>query len=181
MNPTLCSLCATHKPTNSSSPTFHASSAFLHQLPLLLSMTIQTFPSLLKALSYFPLSHSHQMTSSLLSLREWKSSKTNFTYKPTYMVPILSPSQMLEEGVFPPTSSYVLEPLLSHILRSPSLLFLLPLLYAYTSSFSTLFWLYWVFLQAFSSCDVLVFLVVARGFSCPKACGILISSLLASQ
>ena len=181
MNPTLCSLCATHKPTNSPSPTFHASSAFLHQLPLLLSMTIQTFPSLLKALSYFPLSHSHQMNSSLLSLREWKSSKTNFTYKPPYMVPILSPSQMLEEG------SFLLHP---PMFWSPSSLTFSGVPLCYSSSlfcmhilplFSPLFWLYWVFLQAFSSCNVLVFLVVARGFSCPKACGILISSLMASQ
>ena len=156
--PNPLSLCATHKPTNSPSPTFHASSAFLHQLPLLLSMTIQAFPNLLTALSYFPLSHSHQMTSSLLSLREWKSFK-NKLHLQTYLHGTHSRSLSgARGGLFPPTSPCVLQPLRSHLLRSPTLLLLLPLPYAYTSSF-----FFFSFgctessLQAFSSCNVLVF------------------------
>ena len=71
------------------------------------------------------------------------------------------PSQMLDEG------SFLLPP---PMFWSPSSL-----------TFSGSVCIYFLFfspfgcagssLQAFSSCNVPVFLVVARGFSCPKACG----------
>ena len=134
MKPTLCSLCAAHKPTISLSHTLQDSSTFLHHLPLPLFTTIQTFPNLLKALRYFPPPHPHQMTSSPLSQRKWKSSKRNFTYKPTYMAPILFHS-CAGGGVLPPSSPCVLEPILSHLLRSPTLSIVPPLsLYPHTSS-----------------------------------------------
>ena len=81
------------------------------------------------------------------------------------------PSQMLEEG------SFLLHP---PMFWSPSSLTFSGVPLCYSSSlfcmhilplFFPLFWLYWVFLQAFSSCNMLVFLGVACGLVAPSHVG----------